>query len=445
MNESGTPYLSVVIPTYRDAHCLRLTLQSLARQTLDSDLFEVIVVGDGSLDETYAGLDETAPNLRLQVVSLERRSGRASARNRGIELAEGEVVVFLDSDSYASKGLLAEHLRYHERATQPSVLAGARYDLDWPELSRLLSEPEVELEAVTAGMTDPRFPGGFDPARLPAQMETPWLFTFTNNASVPRATLEEIGRSDEQFGSAWGFEDTDLFYRLYLALGRSGAQFGYSAAASCAHLLHFRNMGAIRHGTAVNGGFIRRKHQSFEIELGVYPPPEISERIRYYRRAVALCQASKAGRVAGFPELYKVLEDRRTLCSGFGGDHPLGKRGSVTFDHSRPLTVDNRHLLGIRTQFEDRSFEAAVSIDIWRFMPWEDFCRFVAESFRVADRLYLAYSHDTGLRQTDLSEVSMIDDVGYLTTALAPHVGFEVIPCAKGLVLDVHRGADTNA
>lgn len=438
MSESELPLISVVIPTYRDAHCLRLTLRSLARQTIDRDLFEVIVVSDGKPDETYANVAELAPGLNLHFTSLAQRSGCAAGRNHGAGLAKGKTVVFLDSDSYASSELLAEHLSYHEKAVAPSVLAGARYDLGWPELSRILTEPEVDLRTVTAGLTDARFPGGFHPSQMSAYMETPWLFTFAHNASVPRMVLEEVGLSDEEFGPTWGFEDIDLFYRLYLALGRSSERFNYSPSAMAGHLPHFRNVGAIRHGTAVNSDFIRRKHQTFEIELGVYPPPEISEQIRYYRRVIATCEASNAGRVENFPELRRLLDGNRTLCAGFGAGSS-STMGSVSIDYSRPLTSENRHLLGIRTQFADQSFDAVVSVDLWRFMRSEDFWRFIAESFRVSSRLYLAFSFDTGLTSTDLEGISMIDEIDYLASALRPHLYLRIVPCVKGTVIELRR------
>ena len=105
---------SVVIPTYNRCHVLRKTLNALFNQTLEPALFEVIVVDDGSTDGTpqfVRPLVESAPvSLRYE---WWENSGPGAARNRGIEIARGEHVLFIDDDIIADRMLLQEHLRYH--------------------------------------------------------------------------------------------------------------------------------------------------------------------------------------------------------------------------------------------------------------------------------------------------------------------------------------------
>lgn len=94
---------SIVVPTYNRAHLIEKTLQSAFKQTYSN--YEVIVVDDGSTDNTIEILKRiTHPKLKF--IHTEN-SERSAARNRGIELAKGDYVCFLDSDDL----LLPNHLQ----------------------------------------------------------------------------------------------------------------------------------------------------------------------------------------------------------------------------------------------------------------------------------------------------------------------------------------------
>ena len=89
-----TPRFSIVIPTYNRATSVSHTLSGCFAQTFDN--FEVIVVDDGSSDNTLEVLD-SIQDSRLVVVSQEN-AGPAAARNAGMDAACGEYIAFLDSD-----------------------------------------------------------------------------------------------------------------------------------------------------------------------------------------------------------------------------------------------------------------------------------------------------------------------------------------------------------
>src|SRR5579871_5778539 len=91
--------LSVVVPTYNRKDSLRRTLDGLAKQTYPFADFEVVVVSDGSTDgttEMLADYVKTAPYSLRSV--LQANGGPSKARNRGIQEAQHEVIVFLDDD-----------------------------------------------------------------------------------------------------------------------------------------------------------------------------------------------------------------------------------------------------------------------------------------------------------------------------------------------------------
>ena len=91
--KSENPAVSVIIPAFNRAWCLGETLQSVLDQTFKN--FEVIVVDDGSTDGTSTILHQF-PQVRVH--RWEDNRGVSSARNRGIAMARGEWICFLDSD-----------------------------------------------------------------------------------------------------------------------------------------------------------------------------------------------------------------------------------------------------------------------------------------------------------------------------------------------------------
>ena len=93
-------FLSVVIPTYNRLPILRQCLMALERQelALPIERFEVVLVDDGSTDDTVAWLQEHAASLPHVRLICQDHGGPAAGRNRGVEHAEGDVIVFIDSD-----------------------------------------------------------------------------------------------------------------------------------------------------------------------------------------------------------------------------------------------------------------------------------------------------------------------------------------------------------
>jgi glycosyltransferase involved in cell wall biosynthesis len=108
---------SVLVCTYNRAALLQNTLESLCRQTLNAGEFEVIVVDDGSEDETRDMATAFEPRLNLRY-AYQRNSGLASARNHALFLSRGEIVLLLDDDDVASPKLLEEHGKTHRMYPQ---------------------------------------------------------------------------------------------------------------------------------------------------------------------------------------------------------------------------------------------------------------------------------------------------------------------------------------
>src|SRR5215204_5610729 len=99
------PALTVVIPTYQRAATVERAVRSVLAQR-DCLPFEVVVVDDGSTDETLDVLRGITDD-RVRVLHQEN-AGRSAARNAGVAAARAPVVTFLDSDDEALPGWLGE-------------------------------------------------------------------------------------------------------------------------------------------------------------------------------------------------------------------------------------------------------------------------------------------------------------------------------------------------
>lgn len=95
---------SVIIPTYNREQCLREAIESVRRQTFTD--YELIIVDDGSTDETPAFLATLGDSVRIVMQS---NLGPGAARNAGAVVAGGDYLTFLDSDDVWFPWTLASH------------------------------------------------------------------------------------------------------------------------------------------------------------------------------------------------------------------------------------------------------------------------------------------------------------------------------------------------
>lgn len=125
-------YTSVIIPVYNVAPYIAKTLDSVLRQGLEASEYEVIMVNDGSEDSSAdicREYCERFPNFKL--VNQEN-AGVSAARNRGIDAAQGEYVVFLDADDYLlDNGLQLASCQFRNRNDVDVIHYFSSYDF-WP-------------------------------------------------------------------------------------------------------------------------------------------------------------------------------------------------------------------------------------------------------------------------------------------------------------------------
>ena len=108
------PKISVIVPVYNTEKHLKRCLDSILNQTYQN--FEVIIVNDGSTDDSQKIIDEYTKKYSEKIRSIYKENGGlSSARNCGIKCAAGDYIAFVDSDDYIAINLFEKLLPYVER------------------------------------------------------------------------------------------------------------------------------------------------------------------------------------------------------------------------------------------------------------------------------------------------------------------------------------------
>lgn len=103
------PRCSIIIPTYNRAPIIKRAIKSVLLQTYQD--WELIIVDDCSTDNTREMIQTEFDDARIKYYKLEVNKGNAGARNKGVEIANGEYIAFLDSDDEYTPGYLTKALK----------------------------------------------------------------------------------------------------------------------------------------------------------------------------------------------------------------------------------------------------------------------------------------------------------------------------------------------
>jgi GT2 family glycosyltransferase len=224
---------SVVIPTKDKLTRLFLTLRCMEPQ-ITPDV-EVIVVFDGCTSDTIERFKEFAWTFSPKCVVSEKNLGRATARNLGLHHASGDVVIFLDDDRLTEHDFIEKHLAHHEK--EKCVVLGERMDsrLREEEINRLICDSDLKTMLAKVYKNSKK---EFYYSIKKLFVSNPscslrYIAFITGNVSVDRSLLLKLNGFDERF-KGWGYEDTDLGYRLV----KENIQYIQDDNIVCYHILH---------------------------------------------------------------------------------------------------------------------------------------------------------------------------------------------------------------
>ena len=207
---STQPAISVVIATFNRRDVLAVTLERLASQSVSASDFEVLVVDDGSSDDTSQIAEAMGSSMpySLRYFRHENR-GPGYTENRGIQEARSELVLLMADDIWASPELLEQHLWAHARQPQENIAV----------LGRVVQAPELPPSNLQKNWDPFRYD------RFNGREFVESIYFFACNISVKRKFLLEHGMFEERKAAA--HEDVERGYRL----GQKGLKIYYQPRA----------------------------------------------------------------------------------------------------------------------------------------------------------------------------------------------------------------------
>ena len=202
---AAVPEISVLLPTYKRVDALQRTLQGLQKQDVDNDLYEIVVIDDGSRDGTEDFLKNFVARAenRIYAATLSENGGPARARNVGLAKCRARVILIIGDDIEPETTLLAKHLSFHR----------ANPDECYSLLGRVSFPEGLHPSGFMRWLEHGGSKYYFDYHELTPGEEAGTLFFYTCNVSVKASLLEKTGWFDESFRYA-SHEDLELGHRL---------------------------------------------------------------------------------------------------------------------------------------------------------------------------------------------------------------------------------------
>ncbi len=184
--------ISVVIPTFNRLPILQQCLIALENQTLEEKVldYEIIVVDDGSTDETTSWVKNNAKLLPHVVLYEQEHGGAARGRNLGVMKSKYEVIIFIDSDLVVLNDFILSHAKklqiYWQKHNKKCFTYGSVIN------TSNFKNPESESFKLT---------------------DFSFAYFATGNVAISKELLINIGLFDSSFG-LYGWEDLELGERL---------------------------------------------------------------------------------------------------------------------------------------------------------------------------------------------------------------------------------------
>lgn len=174
---------SVIVVTYNRGYILKHCVDKLLNQTEED--YELLVVDDGSTDNTEEIMGRINDD-KFRYLENPENLGQPAARNRGIREAEGKIIIFVDSDVLVHPRFVEDHIKIHQRNERLIVQGLVRH------VKKVEDYGEFNLLIDGLCLTG----------------------LITQNVSVRKKWMVEVGGFDESFGDSMGYMDVEMGRRL---------------------------------------------------------------------------------------------------------------------------------------------------------------------------------------------------------------------------------------
>lgn len=135
--------LSIIVPVYNVEQYIRPCVESIFKQGLEEDTYEVILVNDGTKDNSFGVIDDIIKAHDNIIVEEQENQGLSAARNTGIAKAKGDYILFLDSDDLLIENTLGK-LTEALSSSSPDILYAGFIKMNNEEIDTRKMEPQEE-------------------------------------------------------------------------------------------------------------------------------------------------------------------------------------------------------------------------------------------------------------------------------------------------------------
>ena len=213
---------SIVVPFYRNIIVLERTLASLTKQTYPNHLYEIILSLDGSPEEVGVVLKRFRDKVNIRCISQHREGHRvASARNQGITIAKGDVILSIDFDMICPPDFVETHMIWFHVSDRVATIGPRKFidathvctDDITENFDLIKNQPSVASVSNRQLKVDQRLSifKEFTSCTYPGN------FFYGCNVGYRRSQAVDIGGFDENYNSNPNYEDIDFGHRLWLS------------------------------------------------------------------------------------------------------------------------------------------------------------------------------------------------------------------------------------
>jgi glycosyltransferase involved in cell wall biosynthesis len=207
--------VSIIVPTYNGAHKLNGVFEALQKQIFKD--FELIIVIDGSTDNTLEVINNYKSNFDRIKIITRTNGGRSKVRNTGAKAATGDLLIYFDDDIRPDPDCVSLHVDHHLKHIDSILTGGTREVYNKKAVDSLKYKSDLIVKWTAPLLT-----------YIDNPLKKNNLFITAANFSIPRLLFEKLGGFDERLLDA---EDFDLAVKAY----KSGVNLYFNDKASGVH------------------------------------------------------------------------------------------------------------------------------------------------------------------------------------------------------------------